>query len=246
MKIGKFGLLNNFLPYYWLEKQPIDVIEASPKRLAEMLERKEIDFAPVPSFYFLKKKDMLKSYEFCIASLKKALSVVVISNGKRLDEDCIAITNQTLTSVNLLRIILEERRMKNRLVMLNESKASELLKHCKHALVVGDEAIKARMIYRVVMDLGEEWYELTGYPMVFGISASLRERNAGRISKLLIESVDWGIKHLSEVVEVARQKFSMPAEFLEKYFTALSYRVGAKERKGLKAFEEMCHENELV
>jgi chorismate dehydratase len=246
IKIGKFGFVNNFLPYYLLEQKGKRVIEASPKKLAEMFEKREIDFAPVPSFYYIKKKDKLRSYDFCIASKEKVLSVVVVSNGKMLDEGCIAVTNQTVTSVNLLKIILREWGMRNRIAVVNESKASELLKHCTHALVIGDEAIKARMTYRVVMDLGEEWHELTGYPMVFGISVSREEKDMSEVNKAVKESVEWGKKNVDVVVTEAEKKFGMPVEFLHEYFRSLTYQMGVKERKGLELFEEKCHEYGLL
>ena len=50
IRIGKFGFVNNYLPYYWLDQNGTEVIEASPRTLATMFENGEIDFAPVPSF----------------------------------------------------------------------------------------------------------------------------------------------------------------------------------------------------
>ena len=246
IKIGKFGFVNNFLPYYRLEQNGVRVIEASPRTLAGMFEKGEIDFAPVPSFYFIKNKDKLRSYDFCIAARNSVLSVVLVSEGKMLDDGCIAVTNQTITSLNLLKIILRELGLKNRVVVMNESKTSELLKHCTYALVIGDEAIKARMSYRVVMDLGEKWRELTGYPMVFGISASLKEKDMSEVNRTVMESVEWGKKNVDVVVAEAEKKFGMPVEFLHEYFKSLTYKMGAKEKRGLELFEEKCHEYGLL
>jgi chorismate dehydratase len=246
IRIGKFGFVNNFLPYYRLEQNGVRVIEASPRTLTGMFERGEVDFAPVPSFYYIKNKDTLRSYEFCIASKERVLSVVLVSRGAMLDDGCIAVTNQTVTSPNLLTILLRERELKNRLVFVNERKASELLKHCTYALVIGDEAIRARRVYRVVMDLGKEWRELTGYPMVFGISASRKERNLREVNKLVMESVEWGIKRVDVVAAKAEKKFGIHVEFLREYFNSLTYRLGAEERKGLALFEEKCHEYGLL
>ncbi len=248
IKIGKFGFVNNFLPYYWLEHNGVRVIEASPKELAGMFERREIDFAPVPSSYYIKNIDKLRSYEFCIAARNSVLSVVVVSNGKTLDDDNgrIAVTNQTVTSLNLLKIILHECGMRNGVTPVNASKASELLKHGTYALVIGDEAIKARAAYSVVMDLGEKWRELTGYPMVFGISASQKEKDMSEVNKAVMESVEWGKKNVDVVVAEAGKKFGMPVEFLHEYFKLLTYRLGAKEKRGLELFGEKCHEYGLL
>ncbi|MFZ2072041.1 MAG: menaquinone biosynthesis protein [Halobacteriota archaeon] len=246
LKIGKFGLVNNFLPYYRLEQDGVEVIEALPKQLAGMFETGEIDFAPVPTFYYIKNRDKLRTYEFCIASRDSVLSVVVVSRGKMLEEGCIAVTSQTVTSLNLLKIILSERGRNNRVVRVNASKASELLKHGTYALVIGDEAIKARMSYRVVMDLGEEWSGLTGYPMVFGISTSRKERDMSEVNKTVMESVEWGEKNIDVIISEAGKKFGLPLDFLRKYFKSLTYRMGSREKRGLALFGKKCHEYELL
>jgi len=248
VRIGKFGLINNFLPYFRLEQKGVPIIEASPKELAQMFEKGKIDFAPVPSFFYIKNKERLKSHDFCVASRKKVLSVIVVSSGKMPCDDngCIAVTDQTTTSLNLLRIILRERGMKNRVVPVSESRAGELLKHCDQALVIGDEAIRARMTYRVVMDLGEQWHKLTGCPMVFGISVSLRERNMTEIDKVVMESVRWGRKNIDTVVAEAEKKFNIERNFLELYFKSLAHCMGGSEKRGLELFEEKCREHGLL
>ncbi len=246
MRIGKFGFLNNYLPYYWVEKfGNAEVVEDTPKNLAKLIESRRIDYAPIPSFYFLKNKERLRSYDFCIASKGRVLSVLVVSNGRTIDNR-IAVTSETMTSVNLLRIILREKGLKCKIVPTNERRASSLLRMCGSALVIGDEAIKARMVYNVVMDLGEEWFDLTGYPMVFGISSSLKEVNATECDELIKRSLNWGFEHFEEVVESAERAFKMPREFLEDYFRTLIYTMGSKERRGLEIFEELCKEHGLL
>ncbi len=243
MKIGKFGYVNSYLPYYWIEKHKMaEVVETSPKEMINLLETKMLDYAPIPSFYYLKNKHRLNRYTFCIASDGKVYSVIVVSKSGDLSR--IAITNETTTSVNLLRILLAEKNLNCKLIPINASSAEELLKHCDSALVIGDEAIKARKKFRVVMDLGEEWKDLTGYPMVFGISASLC--NAKECDNLLMKSIDWGLKNFDEVVQSAVERFKLSEDFLRKYFKALIYKVDTKVEKGLKVFEELCKDHGLL
>jgi chorismate dehydratase len=111
-------------------------------------------------------------------------------------------------------------------------------------LVIGDEAIKAREKFRVVMDLGEEWTDLTGYPMVFGISASLYD--AKDCDDLLMKSIDWGLKNFEEIVQSAVKRFKLSEDFLRTYFKALIYKVDTKVEKGLKVFEELCRDHDLL
>ncbi len=237
LRVGKFGLVNNFLPYYFL--RGYRVISASPKEMASMLLEGKIDYAPVPAYFYLKNSERLRHYTFCVASDGEVLSVIVVSRNGRIG-DKIAVTSETMTSVNLLKILLAEKGLNVRLIPSEHSRADDLLRLADSALVIGDEAIKARMIYRVAMDLGEEWKDLTGYPMVFGISASLKDVNAEKVDRDLINSVRLGMERIGEVVKKASEEFKLPEEFLEKYFKVLVYELGSREMKGLRAFAEMC------
>ncbi len=249
LRIGKFGFLNNFLPYYRLEQNGcMRIYEGSPRELTMLFECDRIDFAPLPSFYYLRNKRRLRCYEFCVASNDSALSVLLVSergindvNGR------IAVTNQTVTSVNLLKVILNERGMNNRIFEMNTCETGELLRHGSYALVIGDEALRARTRYKIVMDLGEEWHDLTGCPMVFGISVSSYTVDMSDVDRAILESLAWGERNMETVVREAKKRFSgMPADLIERYIGSLTYRLGTREMRGLKVFEAKCHEYGLL
>lgn len=240
MRIGKFGFVNNFLPYYKLEKEgKYEVVQGSPKTLTEMFEKGEIVYAPIPAFELLKKG--YKPGKFCVASDGEVYSVIVVSKKKRLDDSPIAITENSITSANMMRIIKAEKGLINKLVVVN-GKLEDMLRNFEHALVIGDEAIKARMLYRVLMDLGEEWKDLTGLPAVFGVSVSRLEG----IDDEILKSLRWGREHIDEVARVASEKFRLPEEFLRRYFETLIHELGGKERRSLEVYAELCHEHGLL
>ncbi|MBE8538828.1 MqnA/MqnD/SBP family protein [Geoglobus acetivorans] len=246
MRVGKFGLVNNFLPYYHLEKeQKYEFVEEHPKKLAEMLLEGKIDYAPVPSFFYLKNSERLRKYSFCVGSDGEVYSVVVVSRKKRLDDSPIAVTSKSMTSVSMLEIIRRQKGLINRLVP-HSGNFFEMLKDFDHALVIGDEAITARMVFRVVMDVGEEWKDLTGLPAVFGISASLMSADASHVDSDILRSYQKGLKNIDEIAEIASLKYRMPVEFLRTYFKALVHRMGRKEEKSLRVFGELSHECGLL
>lgn len=240
MRIGKFGFVNNFLPYYKLERDGrYKVYEGTPRKLAEMFEKGEICYAPIPTYELIK-----KGYEpkkFCVASDGEVYSVIVVSKKKRLDDSPIAITSQSMTSASMMRIIKREKGLVNDLVVVNGGVES-MLRDFDHALIIGDEAIRARMRYRVVMDLGEEWKEITGLPAVFGVAVAKVEG----VDEDVIESLRWGKKNVEEIVKVASEKFRLPEDFLFHYFSSLIHELGQKERKSLEVFGEMCREHRLL
>ena len=244
MRVGKFGLINNYLPYYYVEKSgKYEIVESSPKNLAKMLLNGSIDYAPVPSYFYLKNRDKLRRFRFCVGADGEVYSVIVVSKKKRLDDSPIAATTKSMTSVNMLKIIKEEKGLINKIVPCNGN-FFEILRDFDHALVIGDEAIKARMIFRVVMDIGEEWKEITGLPAIFGIAASLID--AESVDRDILESYRRGLKNIDWIVEEASLKFRMPAEFLRTYFKKLIHRMGRKEEKSLEIYEEMLNENGLL
>ncbi|WP_457549226.1 menaquinone biosynthesis protein [Archaeoglobus sp.] len=244
MKIGKFDYINNYLPYYYVEKRKLaEIVTSNPRKMIELLENRKIDYAPIPSFYYLKNKNRFRRYRFCVASNGKVYSVIVVSKDGKLGEK-VGITSETTTSVNLLKIILAERGMKCKLVPTNSFKADDILKSCDSALVIGDSALEARKRFKVVMDLGEEWKNLTGYPMVFGISASIDDDEI--CDKLIIRSLRWGLKNFDEVVKSAVGRFGIDEEFLRSYFKALRHEMDSKCERGLKSFEEFCRDYKLL
>lgn len=244
MKIGKFDYINNYLPYYYVEKEGLaEIVSVSPKEMVVLLESGSIDYAPIPSFYYLANKHRLRRYKFCVASDGRVYSVLVVSKNGKLGER-IGVTSETTTSLNLLKIILKEKGLNCKLVLTKYSKAEDILKECDSALVIGDSALEALNKFEVVFDLGMEWKDITGYPMVFGISASIKD--AKECDELIIRSLKWGYENFDEVVSSASKKFGIDEEFLRVYFKALKHEMDSRCEKGLKAFEEMCKEYGLL
>ncbi len=244
MKIGKFDYVNNYLPYYYIEREGLaEVVRANPKEMITLLESGVIDYAPIPSFYYLRNMRRLKRYRFCVASKGKVYSVLVVSRNGKLGER-VGVTCETTTSVNLLKLILRERNLNCKVIQTGFSKAEEILKTCDSALVIGDSALKAFKKFKVVFDLGEEWKDLTGYPMVFGISSSVKD--ARECDDLLMSSLKWGYENFDDVVRSASKEFGMNEEFLRTYFRALRHEMDSKCERGLKAFEELCREYRLL
>ncbi len=244
MRIGKFDYINNYLPYYYIEKEKLaNLISTNPKDMIALLESGIIDYAPIPSFHYIRNKLRLKRYKFCVASDGRVYSVLVVSKNGKLGNN-VGVTYETTTSLNLLRIIVYERDLKCKIVQTNFSKAEDILKFCDSALVIGDSALNALGKFKVVFDLGEEWKDLTGYPMVFGISASIRD--AKECDRLLMKSLRWGYENFDEVVRSASQKFGMDEKFLRNYFKALKHEMDGKCERGLRTFEEICREYKLL
>ncbi len=244
LRIGKFGYLNNFLPYYYLNGA--EVIEASPREMAEMLLRGEIVYAPVPSFFYIKNRSLLRHYRFCVASDGRVMSVAVVSRDRSLDDSPIAASCDSMTSVNMLRIVLREMGRSNEVVEVNERRADVMLSKFRYALVIGDEALRAITRYNVILDLGEVWKDLTGLPAVFGVAASRSDVDAGEIDAMVLASLKKAYENFDVLVDTASREAKFPRDVLAEYFRLLRFEMGSRERRGLMEFERLLYEHGIV
>lgn len=231
--VGKFGLLNNFLPYYYID----GTVQATPKQMTKLLLEGKIVYAPVPSIFYINNKNILRRYRFCISSDGEVMSVAIFSKDGKIGER-VAVTSESMTSATIFKIIVKELNLKCRIYEV-EMKAEEALKVFDSILLIGDEALRAHLKYKVAMDVGKAWKDLTGFPAVFGISASLKEFDASEIDRKILESTKRAYENFDEVVKKASEMFGFPEKLVAKYFKILNFELGKKEEKGLEIFEEL-------
>lgn len=174
------------------------------------------------------------------------MSVLLISkkyrelkNGAR-----IGITPVSTTSINLLKVILGEMDKRMEFQSSRFSDGERLLTHNDYALVIGDEAIKSRRNFHVVMDLGSAWFELTGLPMVFALLCSIGYD--GKDIERLSESVQCGYTRMDEIVRSAVRKYGIEKDFVTQYFYSLLYTWDEDIERGLRMFEKRCADYGLL
>ncbi len=151
-----------------------EVTLATPAQLAEMLRHDELDAALVSITEVLlnDRYDILDGV--AIASLGEVYSVL-LAHKKPLEEaEEIFCDTASLTSVNLIKVLLAERGLKPEFKPL-ESYASAADKD--FVLLIGDRAIDFQREQHPhgIFDLGFAWHELTRLPFVYAVWALRRE-----------------------------------------------------------------------
>jgi chorismate dehydratase len=181
-----------------------------------------------------------------IYTLGPALSSLVISRSrvKLEDDDVVAASGYTETSVRMLQIILRRRGLKIKVQAHPGEHGMELLTKAPFALLIGDEALKSRLAsVRLVMDVGEAWWDEFRSPAVFAVSAANRilagkDTNAvERASELLREAVEASNETLDEVITISSSRSSLPKALLAEYFRTIKYGFDAQVEEGLGLFE---------
>jgi len=208
--------------------------------MALAVERGELDAGPVPVAEVFRMEERVEPLgDLCIATRDEAASVLLLTRrtAEELEGATVGVTDQTSTSVQLLRVLFAElwRVAPGRFVSRDAP--------CDAVLLIGDDALRARgglEGYRLVYDLGKEWRTLTGLPMVFATWVVRREVGAATVAELrsmLEMSLD---RSLCETGLIAAERRDVGLSELEvvEYLGYFAYRMGPDERQALEAFRE--------
>ena len=168
-------------------------------------------------------------------------SILLVSKKPYSEIRTLAADSSSRTSVALTRILLRERYGCKPMITRQAPELESMLAEADAALIIGDPALRldpAALPYRA-MDLGTEWTEFTGLPMVFAVWAG-RARELARVDPAaFVASYRWGQAHLAEIVRRAKEErgFSEPVahEYLTRY---IQFELGPRHHEGLRRFRE--------
>jgi chorismate dehydratase len=213
-----------------------EVTFATPSKLAEMLERDELDAALVSVTEVLLKDryDVLDGV--AVASLGEVKSVL-LAHRKPLDEAKeIFCDTASLTSVQLLRVLLAERGIKPEFKPLASYDFATLP---DFALLIGDPAIDflRSSPSHEIWDLGAAWYELTKLPFVYAVWALKRGIDNFNLRRQLHEAHDFGVDTLDHIIS-SRTEYDR--DFRQDYLGwHIHYHLGADEKRAIAKFSEL-------
>jgi chorismate dehydratase len=213
-----------------------EIIFATPSKLAEMLQRDELDAAlvSVTEVLFSNRYDVLDG--IAIASLGEVKSVL-LAHRKPIEEAReIFCDTASLTSVQLLRVLLADRGLEPELKPLASYDFSALP---DYALLIGDPAIDFTRSPREhqIWDLGAAWYERTKLPFVYAVWALRRGVENSALRRHLHEAREFGLDTLDYII---RSRTEYDLEFRKDYLGwHIHYHLGADEKRGLSKFMEL-------
>ena len=148
----------------------------------------------------------------------------------------------SLTSVNLLKVVLAERGLKPAFKPL-ESYAAAGEKD--FVLLIGDRAIEfQRAPHRhEIFDLGAAWRQLTNLPFVYAVWALRRGIENQELRRELRAAKNLGIKTLNTIIET-RGEFD--ADFRREYFERhIHFQLGEDEKRAIAKFCELLRKHNL-
>ncbi len=151
----------------------------------------------------------------------------------------LAVDSSSRTSVALTRIILARRYGVKPAIVKRPPDLKSMLDEADAALIIGDPAlhIDPQSTPFHVYDLGREWMEMTGLPMVFAVWAGPRQFVTPDVVKAFQDSCAYGLGHLDDIVARESPARGVPADLVRQYLSSyIVFELGAPEREGMDLF----------
>jgi chorismate dehydratase len=217
-----------------------------PSALNAMLAGGSLDLSPISAFAYAKDAGAFTLLpRICIGSRRDVWSVILASPRppSELDGETIAVTTESASGRNLLRVLLERRfGVRARFEAVEDPAAAA--QAGVPTLLIGDRAIDAQFTLPPdrIHDLGTLWHEWTGLDMVYAVWAvrndvlEAKREEVAAVAHALDEAKAWGLAHLDRVVELAQAQRRRQAGFYEAYYATLNFDFDARARAGLERY----------
>jgi predicted solute-binding protein len=217
-----------------------------PSGCADQVEAGAADIGIVPSFE-LTRQDLEIIPGAGIACHGAVRSILLISSRPAAEIRTLAADSSSRTSVRLARIILERKYGASFLSVSHPPDLDAMLRIADAALVIGDPALRIdpeRLPYHVY-DLGAEWVQMTGLPMVFAVWAGRRGCVTAEVGEAFRESCRYGRERIEEIVAAEAPRRGFAPELVREYLTRhIVHEIGARELAGLERFLSYVREPE--
>jgi len=253
VRIGMVNFINT-APLYdvWLRsvnRPEWAVVEAAPSVLNRMLYADQLDMGLVSSQeYAAHPGNYLILDDISISASGPVGSVFLFSKCEPglLSDKLVLLSGQSQTSVNLVKIILE-----NFYQVFPWYEVGSVLEardntDIQAVLAIGDEALilSRSKMYPHMIDLGKIWYEKTSLPFVFAIWAMREDfcinnpETVREIHSELLRCRDEGKQDLMNISKRVAPRVSMETDACYEYLSGIEHDLGPEKKTGLIRFIE--------
>lgn len=232
----------NTVPLVWgmlhgPQRDLFDLSFSVPSECADRLAQGAAEIGLVPSIELTRQTlEILPGAG--IACRGAVRSILLISKVPFAGIRTLAADSSSRTSVALSRIILAHKYGVEPLLYSEKPDLVRMLEHADACLIIGDPALlldPAGIPFHV-LDLGAEWTQMTGLPMVFAVWAA-RPDAVTKAPEPFLESLQFGLDHLDDIVRREHENRQITAGLAREYLThSIVFQLGEAEYQGLDHF----------
>jgi chorismate dehydratase len=225
-------------------------IEAVLRELGRQAAAGSVTAGLLPVADFLRLQDRFERLgNLGIAVRGRCGSVLLLSRVpmRQLGGCTIQVTEQSSTSVVLLRLILEQR-----YELAPRAYESGISEDADAILVIGDEALRRRAGNRQFpyeIDLAFEWWLWQHLPAVFAVWAVRTDAPAAdkqQLLRALHRQLAVNVPRAGELAAARAADLGVPAEELTAYLENFIYRLSEPEEQAIRQFATLAHEHHLL
>jgi chorismate dehydratase len=238
----------NTVPLVWgmlhgEQRGLFDLSFAIPAECADRLESGLADIGIVPAVELNRQKlEIIRGAG--IACHARVRSILLISKVPYGEIRRLATDSTSRTSVALSRVILARRYGVEPEVRSQPPHLASMLEHSDAALIIGDAALAldpADLPFHV-LDLGAEWVQMTGLPMVFAVWAA-RAALPTQDPQPFLASMRFGLDHIDDIARSEHAKVGVSEELARSYLRDnIVFGLGDREYAGLQTFLQYASE----
>ncbi len=225
---------------------PAEVVYAPPSELACLLRESAVDVALVSSYEMFRNPRLKLIPGISVSADGPVRSVRLFSKLPFNQIQSVALDTSSLTSVALIRILLADRYGIRPQYIYHPPDLDRMLDAADAALLIGDLHLFDSAA-EFVMDLGEEWKQLTGLPFLYAAWLARPEADLEAIGLALSEAKSWGVARLNELADIWAERMNLPLERVREYFLEImQYDLTPQHMAGFEEYHNRCHTHNLI
>lgn len=227
------------------QRELFDLSFAVPAECADRLADGRADIGIVPAVELNRQKlDIIRGTG--VACHGPVRSILLISKAPFAEIRKLATDSTSRTSAALSRIILSRKYGVEPEHWPQAPHIGKMLEKADAALIIGDTALvlDPKTLPFHVLDLGQEWVEMTGLPMVFAVWAA-RAGVPRQDPEAFQDSLRFGLEHMDDIVPEWSRKLGISEGLVREYLTRnIVFELGEREYLGLQTFLQYASELE--
>jgi len=248
--VGKIPYLNSIPFYARFTKHRFKILPVAPRRMGLLSRQGSIDAGPFSLMDYFAQEENLELMDWCIATRDQVKSVMLFSKEgwRDLEGRVIGITDDTATSVHLLRVLLAKKygvhsRFQRLHAGVNDWSAYSAV------LLIGDEALRRNKEglpgFELVFDLAREWYQWQKLPFVFAVWVARRSLDGAakeQLREILTRSLESCYDDFVPVAGPHGRQIGLTDPEIQEYLAGFNYRLGDRERKAMEIFRALVED----
>jgi predicted solute-binding protein len=224
------------------QQDVFDLEFAVPSECADRVARGDADLGilPVAEIQRLGLSYFPETGIACTGAVRSILLITKIAPDRI---GTLAVDSSSRTSVMLTRVVLAEKYGCRPKVVTQAPDMQTMLDSADAALIIGDPAlrIEPNSLPYATYDLGAEWMDLTGLPMVFAMWSGPSRFMQDAYRQAFAASCRFGLEHMDAIVRISATDRGYPEAVVRRYLTQhIEFELGTAHLQGVQRFHDLC------